>query len=149
MDLTLIIFGLIFLIGLIVAYLAGQKIGIIKRNIYWENELPNYRKDAVLRSRAVLSGQFSEQLAPYLPDFNFLPTEVRFLGKPVDFIVFKGIDNKKIDEVIFVEVKSGKSKLSNVEKSLKETIENKKVRWEEYRIPEDVVKSMEKNLNEE
>ena len=75
-----------------------------------------------------------------MPNFNFKPTECRFLGKPIDFIVFKGLDDKKIDEVVFVEVKSGKSKLSNVEKSLKEAIKNKKVKWEEYRIPEGLTK---------
>jgi predicted Holliday junction resolvase-like endonuclease len=37
-------------------------------------------------------------------------------------------------------VKSGKSQLSKVEKSLKKTIENKKVSWEEYRIPEDLTR---------
>lgn len=147
-DLTIVLLGIIFLLGIVIAYLAGMKIATIKRDKYWENELPGHRKDAVFRSRAVLSGQFSEQLAPFLPDFNFKPTEVRFLGKPVDFIVFKGMDNKKIDEVIFVEVKSGMSKISSVEKSLKETIENKNIRWEEYRIPEEVTKSMEKDLNE-
>ena len=140
MDLTLIVFGLIFLAGLIVAYFAGQKIGVIKRNKYWESEVQIHRKDAILRSRAVLSGQFSEQLAPFFPDFPFSPTECKFLGRPMDFIVFKGANEKKIDEIIFVEVKSGKSKLSSTEKSLKETIENKNVRWEEYRIPEELFK---------
>lgn len=142
-DLTIIILGIIFLLGIVIAYLAGMKIATIKRDKYWENELPSHRKDAVFRSRAVLSGQFSEQLAPFFPGFNFKPTECKFLGKPVDFIVFKGMDNKKIDEVVFVEVKSGKSKLSDVEKSLKETIENKNIRWEEYRIPEEVTRKEE------
>ena len=50
------------------------------------------------------------------------------------------MDEKNITEVIFVEAKSGKSKLSSQEKSLKEAIENKKVRWEEYRVPEDLTK---------
>ena len=86
---------------------------------------------------------FSEQLAPFLSNFNFKSTECKFLGNPVDFIVFKGLDNKKVDEIIFVEVKSGKAKLSNVEKSLKEAIENKKVRWEEYRVPEEIGKAEE------
>ena len=78
--------------------------------------MPNHRKDAILRSRSVLGGHFSEQLAPYLPDFEYLPTECRFIGKPIDFIVFKGMDDKKIDEIIFVEVKSGNAKLSSQEK---------------------------------
>ena len=88
----------------------------------------------------MLGGQFSEQLAPFLPDFKYLPTECRFMGKPVDLLVFKGMDEKKIEEVVFVEVKSGKAKTSPVEKSLKETIEKKKVRWEEYRIPDELTK---------
>ena len=93
-----------------------------------------------MRSRAVLGGHFSENLAPYLPDFPFVPTECRFVGKPVDFIVFKGMDEKKIDEVVFVEVKSGNAKLTEHEKNLKETIDKKRVKWVEYRIPEELTK---------
>jgi len=96
-----------------------------------------------MKSRAVLSGQFSEQLAPYLPDFPFKPTEVRFLGKPVDFIAFKGLDDKNVEEVVFVEVKSGKAGMNQTEKSLKETIKKKKVRFEEYRVDEDLTKGKE------
>ncbi|MBI2043152.1 hypothetical protein HYT25_02075 [Candidatus Pacearchaeota archaeon] len=110
----------------------------MRRDRHWENQLPIHRQDAIAKSRATLGGLFSEQLAPYLPDFPYSPSEVRFLGKPIDFLVFKGADNKNIEEVVFVEVKSGKAKINNHEKNLKETIDKKKVRWEEYRIPEDV-----------
>lgn len=141
MDLiTIILVFFILVFGIIIGYFIGNKITKIQRDRYWESELPSHRKDAILRSRAVLSGQFSEQLAPFFPDFPFAPTECKFLGKPIDFIVFKGGDDKKINEVVFVEVKSGKSKLSSTEKSLKEAIENKNVRWEEYRIPEELFK---------
>ena len=140
MDFSIVLLAVLFLLGIVIAYFAGMKIATIKRDRYWESELPGYRKDAIMRSRSVLSGMFSEQLAPFLPNFNFKPTECKFLGNPVDFIVFKGLDNKKVDEIVFVEVKSGKAKLSNVEKSLKEAIENKKVHWEEYRVPDDLTK---------
>ena len=151
MDLTTIIFVLgLLLLGIFVGYFLGNKITRIQRDRHWESLLPGHRKDAILKSRAVLSGMFSEQLAPYLPNFNFKPTEVRFMGKPVDFIIFKGMDEKNIDEVVFVEVKSGKSQLNKVEKSLKKAIENKKVKWEEYRIPEEIIgKRIEKDLNED
>ena len=140
-DFLTIILAVIFLIGIIVAYFVGFKYGVFRRDKYWQDEIPEHRKDAVMRSRSVLSGQFSEQLAPYLPDFAYAPTECKFLGKPIDFIVFKGLDEKNVQEVVFVEVKSGKSKLNNQEKSLKEAIEKKKVRWEEYRIPEDLTRN--------
>lgn len=139
-DFFTIILVIVFLLGLGMAYVLGFKSGVFKRDKFWEGEIPSHRKDAIMKSRAVLGGQFSEQLSPYLPDFNYLPTECRFLGKPVDFIVFKGMDEKNISEIVFIEAKSGKSKLSPQEKSLRETIEKKRVRWEEYRIPKDLTK---------
>ena len=131
---------IIILIALIIAFFIGQKIGAYKKHKEWEAALPEHRQDAIMRSRAVLGGHFSENLAPYLPDFPFVPTECRFVGKPVDFIVFKGMDEKKIDEVVFVEVKSGNAKLTEHEKNLKETIDKKRVKWVEYRIPEELTK---------
>ncbi len=140
MDVITIILIIAFLIGLAIAYWVGQRNGRFKRDKYWEGELPSYRKDAIMKSRAVLGGHFSENLAPYLPDFPFLPTECRFVGKPIDFLVFQGMDEKNINKVSFVEVKSGKAKLSAQEKNLKEAIEKKRVEWVEYRIPEELTK---------
>ena len=134
-DTTTLIIFTIAIIAVFIAYWIGSKVGASKKHSEWLNELPAHRKDAIMKSRAVLGGHFSENLAPYLPDFPYLPTECRFLGKPTDFIVFKGMDEKKIDEVVFVEVKSGNSRLSPQEKNLKDTIEKKKVKFEEYRIP--------------
>ena len=132
------IIGLFFIV-LFIGYLIGKYITRLK----FEEKIPGIRGDAIKQSRAVLSGQFSEQIAPYLPDFPYKPTEARFIGKPIDFVVFKGMDEKRIDEVIFVEVKSGKSNLNNVEKSLKSAIQNKNVNWHEYKVPEEVTKNKE------
>lgn len=140
MEFITIILLIIFLIGLAVAYWMGSRAGTFKRDKYWEEKLPDYRKEAIMKSRAVIGGQFSEQLAPYLPDFKYLPTECKFIGKPIDFIVFKGMDEKEISEVVFVEMKSGNSKLSQQEKNLKNVIDKKKVKWIEYRIPEELTK---------
>jgi len=134
MDTSTILLILGVSIFVVIILYIGYRIGVLFGE---ERALESaIRKDAISRSRAVLSGQFSEQLAPYLPDFPYKPTEVRFVGKPIDFIVFKGLDEKEPSEVVFVEVKSGKSKLSGVEKKLKDAVENKRVSWEEYRIPD-------------
>ncbi len=154
MDITivLILIILFLLVLIVIAYIIGYRTGTFRRDRFWETELPNHRKDAILKSRAILTGQFTEQLAPYLPDFKFLPTECRFMGKPIDFLVFKGLDNKDVKEIVFVEVKSGNSKLNSVERQIKKAIENNKVIWKEYRIPEDLSKGknredLEKNGN--
>jgi len=133
MDFVELVFGLaISLIIGAIAFFFGQ----LMKNREWEGKISDIRSDAIKKSRAVLGGQFSEQLAPYLPDFGFSPTELRFIGKPIDFIAFVGMDEKEINEVIFVEVKSGKSGLTKHERILRDTIQQKRVRWVEYRIPE-------------
>jgi predicted Holliday junction resolvase-like endonuclease len=89
-------------------------------------------KERLKASRAVLGGLVSEQIAPLLRDFPFDPGDCRFVGKPVDFIVFRGMNQKKIQEVIFLEVKTGSSTLNDQEKRLKEAIEAGRVRWVQY-----------------
>lgn len=95
---------------------------------------------AVSFQRSVLKGKISEQVAPFLPGFpaDLNPSEAHFIGNPVDLIVFKGSDSKDITEVVFVEIKSGKSYLNQNENSLKRTIDNKQVRYISYHVPEAV-----------
>ena len=137
----LLIIGISILVIIIlyIGYRIGIVLGFERAKAKFKEMESEIRKDAAKRSRAVLGGQFSEQLAPYLPDFPYNPNEARFIGKPIDFIVFRGLDEKEPSEVIFVEVKSGKSRLSSQENKLKNVIENKKVSWEEYRIPEGII----------
>lgn len=132
----LLLAGLVLVVAFL-AYFLGRSLA----NRAWEKQVSSIRADAVSRSRAVLGGQFSEQLAPYLPDFPYSPTEARFLGKPIDLIVFKGADAQSIEEVVFVEIKSGEARLSPQEKQLRDVIQNKRVSWAEYRIPKELTKA--------
>jgi predicted Holliday junction resolvase-like endonuclease len=92
------------------------------------------REDAIKRSRIVLGGKLAEQLSPYLPGFNYDPTEVRFIGTPIDFLIFPGLSEDNPKEIVFMEIKHGSSKLTNREKKIKELVKNKKIRWDEFRI---------------
>ena len=48
------------------------------------------------------------------------------------------MDAQRIEEVIFVEVKSGSARLNHNEHSLKDAIDNKRVRWRESHVPSTV-----------
>jgi predicted Holliday junction resolvase-like endonuclease len=130
-------FGVVILIALVLAYQVGVfvtrwRLGGMERTV---------RKDAVRRSRAALTGQVSEQLAPFLPGFEYKPTELRFIGKPVDYIVFEGLDDRTVERVVFLEVKSGGGALSETEKSLRQAIESGRVAFEIYRVPKDYTRA--------
>ena len=123
---------LMIVLVIIVAAVIGWVLGAFFAKRRAEDRISYEREDAISRSRSVLTGQMSEQIAPFLPDFPYTPTEVRFIGKPIDFIAFKGLDSVP-KEVVFVEVKTGKSKLSPAQQKIKQLIKEKKVSWEEYR----------------
>jgi predicted Holliday junction resolvase-like endonuclease len=75
----------------------------------WESDMEQARKSAVSQSRAVLGGKFTEQMVPFFPDFTYDPTEVRFIGSPIDMVVFPGLAQGDPQEIVILEVKTGKS----------------------------------------
>jgi len=80
------------------------------------------------KSGEVRLGQIAEKLAPFLEDFTYNPENAIFLGQPIDYVVFED------DEVVFVEIKSGKAQLSPKQRHIKKLIENNCVSWKTMRI---------------
>lgn len=100
----------------------------------WKNNYEQLiRQDAVQKSKAVISGKVAEQFVPFLPDFSYNPKDVRFIGSPVDLIVFHGLYDDEIKKIVFVEVKTGNSTLNTRERSLRDAVLNKNVEWLELR----------------
>ena len=135
-----IILIVLFTVLCLIFLLTGRKIGLEQgrkqERLEWEGgHLEEIVKKRLRQSRAVIGGQVSEQIAPLLPGFPFDPGDCRFVGKPVDFIIFNGMNEKNISEVIFLEVKSGSSRnLNEQEKKLRDVIQNRKIRWAEFDI---------------
>jgi predicted Holliday junction resolvase-like endonuclease len=95
------------------------------------DEEKKIRQDAIKKSEAVIRGKVTEHLIPYFPDFDYNPKDARFLGTPVDFIIFDGLSEGEMNKVVFVEVKSGKSgALSPREKLVRDCIGRGKVSYE-------------------
>ena len=102
----------------------------------WQAEKEKAVREAITQSRAVLGGKFTEQMAPYLPEFNYDPTEARFIGSPIDLIVFPGLAQGDPEEIVIMEIKSGKSgQLTPQERKIRQLIEDGMVRWELLKKP--------------
>jgi predicted Holliday junction resolvase-like endonuclease len=91
------------------------------------------RADAVQRSRAVTAGNFTQHIVPYFPEFEFDPRDVRFLGSPIDFVVFDGLCQGEVKRIVLVEVKTGGSSLSTRERSVREAACAGRIEWLELR----------------
>jgi len=76
----------------------------------------------------------SQQLVPYLPGFGYNPKDARFLGSPVDFVVFDGLDAGALERVVFLEVKTGAAGLSARERQVRDAIQSGRIAWQELRV---------------
>ena len=101
-----------------------------------DNDILEARKDSTKKQRATIKGQISETLAPWSMTIVDSVSELNFLGNPIDFIGFKGLDGKGDIEIKFIEVKSGKSKLNSNQRRVRDAVIAKRIEWAEVRISE-------------
>jgi len=124
--------------SLVLVLILGIAIGLLVALLYIQQWKARYtqviRQDAVQRSQAVTSGKVHEQLVPYLPAFGFNPKDARFLGSPVDLLVFDGLDDGELRRVVFVEIKTGDSALTGRERQVRDVVRASQVAWEEIRL---------------
>ena len=91
------------------------------------------RQDAIDKSQSVTMGKMTEHMVPYLPGFGFNPSDARFIGSPIDLIVFDGLGNDCVDKIVFVEIKTGVSTLSTRERLVRDAILAGKIEWMEVK----------------
>lgn len=139
------VYGLIFGIGVaaVVSYVLFRMLSrqmAENEFIKWkEKELPKEIAHALSSQRAVIKGKIGEQIFPILQNDVGNLSDFRFLGNPVDYIVFDGLSearegNDRAVTVKFVELKTGDSSLSKPEKKVKDAIQSKRVEWKEIKI---------------
>lgn len=107
-------------------------------------EIKCARKESTNQSRAVLKGKMAEQIAPLLPGFNYWPADARFLGDPIDYVVFNGYagvkdrhENGDDLEVVILDIKKGRAGLSQGQRKIAKAIDAGRVRFEVVRIFDD------------
>lgn len=91
------------------------------------------RQDAIARSRAVIAGKVAENIAPFIPIFPYNPKDARFLGSPIDFIVFDGLDEGALREVVLVEMKTEASRITARQKQIADAVTQGRVSWQTVR----------------
>jgi predicted Holliday junction resolvase-like endonuclease len=121
-------------LGLVVGVAIGALLAWVYFLIWKVRYTAAIREDAVQRSLAVTAGKVHEQLIPYLPAFPYNPKDVRFLGSPIDLVVFDGLAEGRVRQIVFLEVKTGCSRLTNRERSVRDVIQAREVEWAELRV---------------
>ncbi len=117
-NLLLIAFGVIIILIVLYVYLNSKYNALFA---HYQQLLKQKQGDNVRHGNAW------EQFVPFASNFPFDRGQFRFLGKPVDGIVFGD------DKITFVEIKTGESQLSASQKQVKKLVDEKKVEWKELR----------------
>ena len=99
------------------------------------------QKRSVNTSRAVLKGKMAEQLAPIMPEFQYLPSDAKFMGDPIDYVVFDGYTDFRDGEgsaddieVVLIDIKSGGARLTKGQQAIAQAVREGRVRFETIRI---------------
>ena len=111
-----------------------------------QQALAQAQKRSVNTSRAVHKGKMAEQLAPIMPQFEYLPSDAKFLGDPVDYVVFDGYTDLRDGEgrpedieIVLIDIKSGGARLTKGQVAIAQAIQAGRVRFETVRIDFDTI----------
>jgi len=85
--------------------------------------------NAEITTKSVNIGKNLEKIFPTFKDFKWDLPDARFLGDPLDLIIFNGLSKGEIDSINFVEIKTGKSPLNPHQRSIKHAVNEKKVSY--------------------
>jgi predicted Holliday junction resolvase-like endonuclease len=128
--------GLLVLALVALALLAASYLRYRLTHRYDERDLLEARRDAAQRSRGVIAGKGAEQMAPLVPEFaeRFDSADARFLGAPIDYVVFDGLGTGALREIVLVEVKTGRSRLNANEQEVERAVAEGRVSFEVLRL---------------
>lgn len=120
MDFFLVIWAIFSLLLLLFVFL------LYKKAVSLQSELRDlqFSKD----SQSIKYGKLTEQWIPFAEKFPHQAERFRFIGNPIDGIVFE--DTK----IVFCEFKTASSSLNENQKRVKQLVESKKVEWLEFKI---------------
>jgi len=90
-------------------------------------------KKAQITTKAVNIGKNLEKVLPTMRDFKWTIPDSKFLGDPIDLIVFNGLSVNKVKSINFIEVKSGKARLNKRQEAIRDAIEEQKVSYKVYK----------------
>ena len=107
--------------------------GLKKRQEELKKSMKRATTGAQITAKSVNIGKLLEKVFPTMKDFKWELSDCRFLGEPIDFVIFPGLSTGKVESIKFLEVKSGKAVLNKHQKNIKEAIENNKIKYEEFK----------------
>jgi predicted Holliday junction resolvase-like endonuclease len=132
---TAILTGILVFAGCYSFYISKTK----EMELEKASEIDKAVQKALQQSRNVVRGQIAEELLPLFPDFPYVLSDCKFIGKPIDYIVFDGMSEKRDSNegdvtVIFADVKVNKARRTKVQNEIRKAIIDGRFRFETWYV---------------
>jgi predicted Holliday junction resolvase-like endonuclease len=102
-----------------------------------EEEIDTAIKEFKKRSGRTRVGTTVEQMVPFVKEMPFDPSDMRILsGGPVDYVIFDGLCDGNVRELVFLDVKTGKAKTNSAQKQVKRCADLGRVRFAIFEVDE-------------
>lgn len=120
--------------------LEGQIAQLISQQ---QDQLDRRAERAVAASRGSFNGHIAQQAFPFAPHHSYNPKDIAHMGGVIDYVVFDGLHDirngnrdPKTLTVIFVDVKWGSSRVSDVQKAVIDAMNTGRTRGETWHARE-------------
>ena len=84
-------------------------------------------------AESVNIGFILERIAPAMKTFSFDRNDCRSVFDPIDYVIFEGLSRgRKVDRIIFADIKTGKATLAKKQREIRGVVEKKRVEFDVY-----------------
>jgi len=110
-------------------------VSLQKKEDKFQEKESEMRKKATEKGRAQVPALVKQSFDKDLLKLPYDPYDIKALLHPVDFVVFDGLEQKKmVDNVVFLSKKTKDTELNKIRKTIKNTIDKEEYDWKIARV---------------
>lgn len=105
-----------------------------KKEEEFEEEEEKLREKARERGRKIVPKLVQKSMHTEFASLKYNPYDIKTILHPVDFIVFNGLNNTKMKDIIFLSKNTDNNSLSKIRSSVQSAIEREAYDWQTARV---------------
>jgi predicted Holliday junction resolvase-like endonuclease len=108
-------------------FITEKETEIVRRRKELDEELRDAPPITRTKTAGINFGQMVENIVPAFKSFPYKPKDCRQLFDPIDYLIFHGLSDGKVESITFADVKTGTSRLNAHQKAIKKSVEDGRV----------------------
>ena len=110
--------------------------GWLTKLVDLETKGKEMRRVAIERATKTKLPKLLKRVVPTFADRKLNPQDIKTVFHPIDFVVFDGLKNDKVDRVLFLDRKTEDASRASIQESITNAIGTESVSWETLRVSE-------------